>query len=94
MSLSDVSSEILFVWSILRFLGVKIELPIIVEVDNAGAIFFANNKSLGQRTKHIDTRYHFVREYIEDGVLKVVYVKSEDNDSHIMTKNTNGSTFW
>ena len=65
-----------------------------VRVDNTGEIFLANNSSLGQRTKHIQTRHHFVREYIEDGVLKIVYVKSEDNEADILTKNTSGAIFW
>jgi len=54
----------------------------------------ANNKSLGQRTKHIETHYNFVREYIEDGILKIVYVCSGNNDSDLMTKNTTGPIFW
>jgi hypothetical protein len=41
----------------------------------------------GQRTKHIDIRAHFVREFIEDGVLKVVFIGSEDNSADIYTKN-------
>ena len=93
VALSQISAEIIFIRNILKFCGMKIELPIIVKVDNTGAIFLANNKALGERTKHISTRYHFTREYVEDGVLKIVYVKSEENTSDIMTKNTGGNTF-
>ena len=85
---------LLFLWEILKFIVITVELPIIVHVDNTGAIFLANNKNIGQRTKHIQTRYHFVREYIEDGILKIVYVCSEDNDADIMTKNTGGNVYW
>ena len=62
MGLSEISTEILFVRDILVFLGVEIEYPIIVHVDNTGAIFLAKNKTLGQRMKHIQKRYHFTRE--------------------------------
>ena len=41
----------------------------------------------------MDTRYHFVRNYIEDGILKVVFVRSEDNDADIFTKNTTVELF-
>ena len=41
VSLSDVSIELLFVPNILCDMGVKVELPIIVKVDNMGAIFLA-----------------------------------------------------
>jgi hypothetical protein len=40
---------------------VKVNLPIIVRVDNVGAIFIGNNVTVSQRSKHIDIRYHFVR---------------------------------
>ena len=94
VSLSELSTEILFLIEVITFMGIEITFPIIVKVDNAGSIFLANNKALGQRTKHIETRYHFVREYVEDGTLKIIFVKSEDNSSDIMTKNTSGKIFW
>jgi len=42
-----------------------------VNVDNVGAIYLAKNETMGQHTKHIDVRHHFVREYIEDGIVKL-----------------------
>lgn len=84
----------MFVWHIAKDMGIHVTLPIIVNVDNAGAIFSSNNKSVGQRTKHIDTRYHIVREYVKDGILKIVYVRSEDNDADILTKNVDSKTYW
>ena len=79
--------EILFVRDILLFLGIENELPIMVKVDNQGAIFLSNNRTLGQRTKHVDTRYHFVREYVEEGFSKIIYVRLEDNTADMITKN-------
>jgi uncharacterized protein YpmB len=38
--------------------------------------------------KHVDVRHHCVREHVEDGVAKIVFVKSKDNRSGICTKNT------
>jgi hypothetical protein len=67
---------------------VILDFPIIIEVDNTGAIYIAKNYTTGQRTKHIDIRAHLVWEFTEDGVLKVVFVGSEDNGADIYTKNT------
>jgi hypothetical protein len=47
----------------------------------------AENSSTGVRTRHVDTRYHFIREFIEDGFIKVVFVRSVENDADIFTKN-------
>ena len=93
MAISEVAMEILYIVGILKFLDVKISYPIEVNVDNIGAVYLSKNATTGNRTKHIDTRYHFVREYIEDGIVKVVFVRSEDNDADIFTKNLNGETF-
>ena len=69
------------------------DLPINVHVDNVGAIFLAENNNSGERTKHVDIRHHFVREVIEDGIVKIVFVKSEENDSDLYTKNLNGELY-
>jgi len=90
VALSEVCAEIMFVKQILDFLGREVELPIQVHVDNVAAIYLANNATIGNRTKHIDVRYHYVREYVEDGIVKIVFVKSIDNDADIFTKNTGG----
>jgi hypothetical protein len=86
-ALSEVAKEILFVKQLLENIGIKIEYPIEIKVDNIGAMFLANNFSISQRTKHIDIRRHFVRGYIEDGILKLVFVRSGENDSDMFTKN-------
>jgi hypothetical protein len=71
--------DIMFIKGILEFLDIMVELPIFVHVDNIGAIFMANNATTSTRTKHVDTIYHYVKEYIEDGIVKIVFVKSCDN---------------
>jgi hypothetical protein len=62
-------------------------LPITVKMDNVGAMFMAQNASSGVRTRHIDTRYHYVRENLEEGIFNIELVKSIENDSDIFTKN-------
>ena len=94
IALSEVCREILFIAQIMEFLGMTVKRPIVVRVDNIGAIYLANNQTTSQRTKHVDIRYHFVREYIEDGLVQIVFVKSKDNIADIFTKNLDGETFW
>ena len=38
-------------------------------------------------TKHVDIRYKYVNEYVEDRVVKIGFVQSAENDSNILTKN-------
>ena len=69
------------------------ELPITVHLDNVGAIWIKNNRNTGDRTKHIDIRTSFVKEYQEDGKIIIKFVKSEDNEADIFTKNTKNIIF-
>ena len=93
VAISELAKEVIFVKQLLESIGIELEYPIIIEVDNVGAIYLAYNPSLSQRTKHMDCRMHYVREFCEDGILKVIFVSSEDNDSDICTKNTMQKTF-
>ena len=68
---------------------IDVKLPIILNVDNIGAVFMANNKSTNSCTKHVDIRTKYVNQYVEDNIIKVVFVKSEDNVSDIFIKNLN-----
>jgi hypothetical protein len=72
---------------ILKSLGVEIDLPTIIYVNNVGAIFMTENILASSRTRHDDARYHFVREFIVDGLIKIIFVKSADNQSDVFTKN-------
>ncbi|KAG4036076.1 hypothetical protein PC123_g28356 [Phytophthora cactorum] len=54
--------------------------------DNQGSIALAKNPEFHKRTKHIDIRYHFVREKVEDGQVVLQYVSTTDMLADIMTK--------
>lgn len=86
-AISEVVTEILYIKMIVEFLDEKLQLPIQVKVDNLGAIYLSKSASTSTRTKHIDTHYHFVREYVEDGIVQIEFVRSEANQADIFTKN-------
>ena len=56
-----------------------------VRVDNKVAIFMASNIVTMSCTKQMDIRYKYVNEYVEDGVFKIIVVKSAEKDSDILT---------
>ena len=63
------------------------EKPGVACEDNSAAMFLMKNQQVSQRTKHIDVKYHYIRELREQGFIEPVYVKPEDNDTDIETKN-------
>jgi hypothetical protein len=92
-ALSEAAKEIKFVVQILLSMGIPVKIPVIVRVDNMGAIFMSENASASSRTKHVDTRYHFVREYVEDGFIRIVFVRTANNVSDSFTKNVTGDVY-
>ena len=90
VALSEAVKEIMFVVQLLESMKIKVKLPVTVRVDNVGAIFMSKNISTSSRTKHVDIRTKYVNEYVEDGIIKIIFVQSSDNDSDIMTKNVSG----
>jgi hypothetical protein len=66
-----------------------VNLPIVVKTDNIGAIFMSENALTGFRTQHVETRYHFIQEFIKDGFIEIEFVRSAENDSDLFTKKSN-----
>ena len=53
----------------------------------------AENTAVSQRTKHVDLKTKFLTQYIGDGFIKIVFVRSEDSLSDFFTKNVTGEIF-
>ena len=87
VALSEVCMEVMFIKQMMEFIEIAIKKPIVINVDNIGAIYLATNTASTGRTRHIDTRYHYVREYIVDGEVEVVFVRSQQNTADLFTKN-------
>ena len=61
---------------------------VVVNVDNQGAIGLAKNPVSHKKTKHVDIKYHFVRECVLNKKIELVYVPTAFNVSDLMTKPT------
>jgi hypothetical protein len=93
VAIADICIELVFVKMLIESLGLKVMLPIQVQGDNIGAIFLAGNSTSGQRTRHIDIRYHYVRELVEQGIINISFVKTLENDADVYTKNLSADLF-
>ena len=93
MALSEVVKELKFIVQLLQTKNIEVKLPITLYVDKVGAIWLSNNHTISDRTKHIDIRTSFVNEYQEDGKIVIKFVKSEETEADIFTKNTTNMIF-
>ncbi len=93
VALSEICKEIYFIKMLIESMGQTVQLPIKVFIDNVGAMFLANNSTTGQRTKHIDVRYHYSRELILSGIIILEFVHTLENESDIYTKNVGNELF-
>ena len=83
----ECAQDMLFVWRLLTDMGLKVNLPMILESDNQGAINIVNNWSSTGCTHHINCRLKFLREMKEANVIRVVWRAGENNKSDVLTKN-------
>jgi len=73
----------------------KVETGSVVElfVDNKSAIDLAKNPVSHGRSKHIETKFHFLRDQVSKGRIKLTYCKTELQLADIMTKALKGERF-
>ena len=86
VAISETMKEIIHAYMITTYLMGGVILPIEILCDNQGAIFLAKNYE-GKRTKYLDIRYHFIREYVKNGMVKITFIPTETNKADPFTKN-------
>ena len=62
-------------------------------MDNKSAIALAKNPVFHDRSKHIDTRYHYIREGVTKMDVELEYVKTNDQADDIFTKSLKREDF-
>ena len=93
IALSACINEMVWINAFLSELSFRIPLPIPMFCDNNSANDLAHNPVHHDRTKHIDIRYHRIREFIYDGTVEIYYVESAENPADIFTKSVSVSVF-
>ena len=79
VALSKAVEEVMFIIQLLGSMKISVKYLVMVRVDNVGAILMANNITTTSHTKQVDIRYKYVNEHVEDGIVKIIFVKSTGN---------------
>lgn len=86
MALNDSCREALWLRYLLQELGLHTGEPIKLYCDNEGSEALAKSPSHHSRTKHIDARFHFVRECVKNGSVKLKHITTTRMAADYLTK--------
>ena len=86
VSLCSAAQETIWLRNLLSSVGFEQTAPTVIHEDNQGAIALSHNPKDHPRTKHIDIKYHFVRQTIEDNRVTLLYCPTERMVADTLTK--------
>jgi len=87
------AQDMLYVYHLMESLELEVELTMVLEMDNSGAVDIANSWSVGSRTCHVDVWNYFLQELKDQGLLIIKQNAGERNNVDILTKNMTSAIF-
>ena len=82
---TELCKEMLWMKKFLLELGIKQD-EYVVYCDSQSAIHLSKNSSFHSKAKHIDVRYHWIRNVLEEKQLQLQKVRTDDNEADMLTK--------
>lgn len=82
---SLATCDAIFLTKIMNDLHIDPHLPVPIHEDNAGCIFIAKNPET-KRSKHIDVKYHFIRECVETKKIELIMTPTANQIADVLTK--------
>ena len=86
MVITSSATQALWLRRMLGFLQHKQDGPTKIFCDSMSAIELTKNPVFHGRSKHIDIKYHFIRELVQEQEIAIDYCRSEDQVADILTK--------
>ena len=83
---SYTSKEVMFVRNVCDSLGIKLNGPTILAVDNEAAIKIADNRGVTARNKHFQDAVHYIRHLIDFNYIKLAFVRTNNQRADGFTK--------
>ena len=90
---SACACQAIWLRNILEEVHFKQQGPTLIYCDNSSTIKLSKNPMMHGKNKHIDVRFHFLRDLSKEGIIDLIYCKSEEQITNIMTKPLKLSAF-
>jgi hypothetical protein len=92
MAAVEVAKEALWLRGLVKELGIQ-QGGVQLHCDSQNAIYLANNQVYHVRTKHIDVRFHKIRELVFTGDLLLENIHTSENATDMLTKPVTADKF-
>ncbi|GJS94799.1 retrotransposon protein, putative, ty1-copia subclass [Tanacetum coccineum] len=92
MALTEAVKESIWFKGLLIELGINLR-SVVMNCDNQSAIHLSRNAMFHERTKHLNVRYHFIREIVESKEIEVGKIGTKNNAAKAFTKVVPGPKF-
>ncbi|KAK1437640.1 hypothetical protein QVD17_03434 [Tagetes erecta] len=93
ISASGATCQALWLRRILEDLGYNIDKATVIYCDNKSAINLSKNPVTDGRTRHIDIKYHFIREMIGKGLINLRFCRTHEQVADVLTKSLSREKF-
>ena len=90
---TEAANEAIWLRRLLKDLGEPQQGPTIILEDNQSCIAMSENPVFHYRTKHIDIRYHVIRDYVEKELVLLVHIPTKQQLADILTKSLHAPRF-
>jgi transposase InsO family protein len=85
IAITEAAKELLWMKKFLQELGLQQERYVLY-CDSQSAIHLSKNSTFHSRSKHIDVRYHWIRDALDEKLIHIEKIHTDDNGSDMMTK--------
>ena len=93
MAIVEAVKEVKWMSQLLTEMNVNVKMPISIYTDNQAAIKIAQHDIEHDRTKHIDIKYHFIRDEINNKQVAINWIRTERQVADVFTKTLSSPSF-
>lgn len=86
VALHHAATEVVYFRRLLATLGYEQKDPTIIFQDNQSTILWARGQRNHSRTKHLNVKYHYIEELINDGIVELDYMSTTEMMADLLTK--------
>lgn len=90
---SDASQEVAWLQKLLAGLFGEVIETTVIHCDNQSCVKLLENLVFHDRLKHIEMRYHFIRDMVQRGAVRLQYIPIDEKITDVLTKPLSTSKF-